>query len=329
MKDRDPSNDMKELLHSKKVPRVDVTEKVLDAIYAKQNQTEVVKVKKRIGFFLIVGLVVGASSVFAAVEVLQLKNEKGNVVYEVSKTSDQQKLSPKQLDVLNKAMEESKRVSDIVNKVLQGVEQGKAVAIYTVPKIPDVPGELTYDNGKQPNIDVVSKPFDLTNQRDLQEKLGKQIVIPAELAGGFRFKEGSVLFKPEKNYDVKAMKAEAEKNKKEYVVHEVKMSNVLDQTFVSYESTKGGVVVNVMNKEGLAEDGTITAGGNHDNAEKVMVGDNEAAYTTKKMPDGDMNKQISWIKNGTSLGYHVWTFSKDITKEDLVKWQRTFRKQNK
>nr|WP_162305520.1 hypothetical protein [Brevibacillus laterosporus] len=51
-----------------------------------------------------------------------------------------------------------------------------------------------------------------------------------------------------------------------------------------------------------------------------MVGDNEAAYTTMKMPDGDMHKRISWIKNGTSLGYNVWTFSNDITSHLLVKF---------
>ncbi|MGG0757487.1 hypothetical protein [Brevibacillus laterosporus] len=38
-----------------------------------------------------------------------------------------------------------------------------------------------------------------------------------------------------------------------------------------------------------------------------------------KRSDGEMHKRISWIKSGTSLGYSVWTFSKDITKEDLIK----------
>nr|WP_146742021.1 hypothetical protein [Brevibacillus laterosporus] len=70
----------------------------------------------------------------------------------------------------------------------------------------------------------------------------------------------------------------------------------------------------------------LQKGGNHDNAEKVMVGDNEAAYTTMKMPDGDMHKRISWIKNGTSLGYNVWTFSKDITKQDLLKMAEDLQK---
>ncbi|WP_206766836.1 hypothetical protein [Brevibacillus laterosporus] len=61
-------------------------------------------------------------------------------------------------------------------------------------------------------------------------------------------------------------------------------------------------------------------------AEKVKIGDNEAAYTTMKRSDGEMHKRISWIKNGTSLGYSVWTFSKDITKEDLIKVARTLQK---
>ncbi|MBM7110485.1 hypothetical protein SAM19_03890 [Brevibacillus laterosporus] len=85
---------------------------------------------------------------------------------------------------------------------------------------------------------------------------------------------------------------------------------------MSYKSTKGGVEVNVMNKGDLAKDGPISEGGHHDSAEKVKIGDNEAAYTTMNRPDGEMHKRISWIKNGTSLGYSVWTFSKDITKED-------------
>ncbi|MGG0792584.1 DUF4367 domain-containing protein [Brevibacillus laterosporus] len=329
MKDRDPSSKMKELLHSKKVPHVNVTEKVLDAIYAKQKQTEVVKVKKKIGFFLAVGLLVGASSVFAAVEVLQLKNDKGEVAYEVSKVPNQQQmvenLTPKGLDWLDKKKKELERISDIVNKVLQGVEEGKAVAIYTVPKFIDESSKMTYTEGKHPNIDVVAKPYELTNHKNLQEKLGKQLIMPSELAGGFGFQEAFVHFKPEQNYDAKAMKEEAEKNQKEYVVHEVKMSEVLDQTFVRYKSAKGEIVVNVMNKENRVKNGRITVGGEHDNAEKVKVGDNEAAYTTKKRPDGDMHKRISWIKNGTSLGYSMWTFSQNITKEDLIKAAETLQ----
>lgn len=49
---------------------------------------------------------------------------------------------------------------------------------------------------------------------------------------------------------------------------------------MSYKSTKGGVEVNVMNKGDLAKDGPISEGGHHDSAEKVKIGDNEAAYTT-------------------------------------------------
>ncbi|MCG7318703.1 hypothetical protein MHL86_16060 [Brevibacillus laterosporus] len=45
-----------------------------------------------------------------------------------------------------------------------------------------------------------------------------------------------------------------------------------------------------------------------------------------KRSDGEMHKRISWIKNGTSLGYSVWTFSKDITKEDLIKVAQTLQK---
>ncbi|XOS92213.1 hypothetical protein ACLMAB_28790 [Brevibacillus laterosporus] len=96
-----------------------------------------------------------------------------------------------------------------------------------MPKLIDESKKTTYVKGKHPNIHVLSQSYELTNQKDLQEKLGKQVIMPAELAGGFGFQEASVYFKTEENYDVKAMKEEAEKNRKEYVVHEVKMSNVL------------------------------------------------------------------------------------------------------
>lgn len=327
MKRSDSTNQLEKWLQSKSVPKVDVKEKVMGKIYAQKNQMEVVKVKKRIGLFVSVGLLVGATTVFAAVEAIQIKNEKGEVVYEVSPTPDQealkQQLSPEQRKQLEQMEDESKRTEKLLNDILDGVGPGKAVAIYIKPNIPKT-GETVYlaKGVKSEDVDVVSTGFEFTKLSDMQQKIGNKFTLPAELPGGFLFSAGDLRFEPGDNYDPAAMAEEAKKNNKEYVVKELQLTDKMEESVVFYRGSKGTIRAHINEIDKKELDGPPSVGGDFAHLEKVKIGDIEGVYSVMKLPEGEKGQGshiISWINNGATLTYSIWASPEKVTKEELIK----------
>ncbi|TKI57334.1 hypothetical protein E8L90_18760 [Brevibacillus antibioticus] len=320
--DKIPFNGMHDMLRAKPVPKVDVKHKVMAAIRAKENKEEKV-VKKKIGLLVTVGMLVGASSVWAGVEMIQLKNEKGEVVYELSNHTDQeqqkliQQLPPEEQAKMAEREKRSEYKSEVITEIMNGLKPGTSAAIYWKPTKEEEEEQknITFIRNQHPDIRVVSSPIIYKTWKDMEPIVGKMFTLPTELAGGFRFEEGEVNYEENYEYkvDVEALKAKASKDNKEYAFTEIPVSNKYDYTSVAYQSDKGRVRAEVR----IAEEGG--AGSNAEAIEKVMIGNNEAVLMTHTSGKGENSYWIVWVKNGTKLEYSVRATEKVASKNELIK----------
>ncbi|USG65561.1 DUF4367 domain-containing protein [Brevibacillus ruminantium] len=310
---------LEELFQSTAVPPSDVKQRVMKVIEKKETKEEDVKVKKKLGFFLAIGLLVGGSSAFAALHTIQLHDEKGEVVYEVG-PSNAVDVPAEYEDLFKQIQEENQRKNNIVNAHRETMKPGSAAAIYFVPKrAPE--GEVKMagnPNRPHPDLTLVTNGFSYTAAQDLQKKLGDQVKVPADLAGGLRFQEGGVDYFAKNDVDLELLRKEAEQTKKDYVIKEIELSDKLNEVYMSYKGEKGKILVIVKNLEWI--EGPIR-GGTLDGTkvEKVIIGGMEAVYGETNSPDGFHLKNIEWMNSGSKLSYDLTTRSKEISKEDFIK----------
>ncbi|EJL27700.1 sigma-70 family RNA polymerase sigma factor [Brevibacillus sp. BC25] len=116
-------------------------------------------------------------------------------------------------------------------------------------------------------------------------------------------------------YDEKAMKEEQESTKKEYVVQPIPLSDKLRNAEIEYKSQKGSAFVEVS----ILGDKNKSGGTLAENLEKVMIGDNEAVYSTFAPENGDTVHSLEWVKNGTKVNYSLRAKISVSTKEELLK----------
>ncbi|MED1782650.1 hypothetical protein P4V43_12590 [Brevibacillus fortis] len=323
--DKIPFDGMQDMLRAKPVPKVDVKHKVMAAIRAKENKEEKV-VKKKIGLLVTVGMLVGASSVWAGVEMIQLKNEKGEVVFELSqhKLQEQQQmfqqlsqqLSPEDQAKMEERRKKREYIGTVRTEIMNGLKPGTSAAIYWKPTKEQGEDQknIIYTKKKHPDIMVVSKPIVYKSWKDMEPIVGKVFTLPSEIHGGFRFLEGEVNYEENYEYDVdvEELKAKAVKDNKEYAFTEIPLSNKFSYTNVAYQSEKGKVWVEVR----IAEEGG--SGTSADVIEKVMIGNNEAALMTHTF-EGENSYWLIWIKNGTDLEYSVQADEKVASKDEVIK----------
>ncbi|MEJ8544349.1 hypothetical protein [Brevibacillus borstelensis] len=309
------------------VPPVDVKERVMGAVQRKESNMEAVKVKRKAGFFLVIGLLVTTSSVYAAWHSIQLKNEKGEVVYELYQMTDDKDVKeslPSEIKERIKQEEaETERAMNIVNSYFDTMKPGTAAAIYVVPKLPPVEGaEVKYAEGHAPYFTVLSKPLVFEKWQEVREKLGNTVKVPAELAGGLTFREADVSYEAKKDFDPEVLKKEAEAAQKEFVVKELEITGKLDEIFFSYAGQKGKVSALVT--QAVRINGKITVGSEYEKAEKLTLGKTQAAYEEVEREDGKVRRSISWVDDGTNMVYRLNTSSKDISKAEFIKMVESY-----
>ncbi|MGG1662367.1 DUF4367 domain-containing protein [Brevibacillus sp. NRS-1366] len=314
--DKNPFNRMREMLLSKPVPKVDVKDKVMAAVYAKKKQEEKV-VKKKIGLLLTVGLLAGASSVWAGMEMIQLKNEKGEVVLEIEQMSEvqqqqlKQQLTPAQKDSINNRSDELMRQLDIGEQIVDGLNPGDAIAIYW----PLTEFQLQANPYSKPFIDVRAKPFTYTTWKDMEQKVGHLFKIPVEIGTEFKFAEGKASYLPSDKYDQEAMKAELENTKKDYVVKPIPLSDKFRDAEIEYKGQKGSSFLDVS----ILDDEKKRVGAIDSVFEKVMIGNNEGVYFHPSSNHGESFHSLQWVKNGTKVSYNLRAKMSVSTKEELIK----------
>jgi hypothetical protein len=297
VKRSDSFDEVKQLITDTPVPQIDVKDQVLDRLRERQNKKEEFRVKKRMGLIIAACMVFSVTTAYGAVKVYELKNEKGEVVSQITHTTAEP------------GEGQHKTYSQLFNEVRESVKPGNAAAVYIVP---DNPNKI---------VSFFQIPITSTDRAVIQKEAGDKFTFPAELAGGFTFKDGSVQHEVIRDYNKEDFYKEAEETKKDVIVKELKVEPTFQLIAGTYSNSKGDVTVRIENFEKVKY--SAAEAGPDDTVENVKVGGQEALYqlTNLKGENGSVvrvDKSIQFYKEDKKLMVFVSTSSPDIAKEDLL-----------
>ncbi|WP_103104327.1 RNA polymerase sigma factor [Brevibacillus reuszeri] len=272
----------------------DVKDQVLQKLYERKKQREAISVKKRIGLIVAATLVLGGTTAFAAMKVYELKNDQGEAVVRVSETAEPE------VDFTGDRAE-------IMNQIRATLQPGARVAVYIAG--PDNPDK---------NVSFMEIPLIMTEQSELQKKVGSFFEIPQELVGGYKFVEGDI--NHQLNEDASAffdeMVKDAERDNKKVLVRDLPANPKLQYLYLTYKASKGEVYVNLTNFENMKW--VSDEARPNETVEKVTVQNKEALYHVRKLNDKE-SKFVQVYQDDKKRLIEVRTTAPDITKEDLLK----------
>lgn len=272
----------------------DVKDQVLQKLYERKKQREAISVKKRIGLIVAATLVLGGTTAFAAMKVYELKNDQGEAVVRVSETAEP-------------VVDFTGDRAEIMNQIRATLQPGARVAVYIAG--PDNPDK---------NVSFMEIPLIMTEQSELQKKVGSFFEIPQELVGGYKFVEGDI--NHQLNEDASAffdeMVKDAERDNKKVLVRDLPANPKLQYLYLTYKASKGEVYVNLTNFENMKW--VSDEARPNETVEKVTVQNKEALYHVRKLNDKE-SKFVQVYQDDKKRLIEVRTTAPDITKEDLLK----------
>ncbi|QQZ62578.1 hypothetical protein JI735_08380 [Paenibacillus sonchi] len=273
----DKDQDLKELLRSPQFNETDLSGKVMKRLYAGQSGKERFLVKYKVSVMVIAGMLLTASSGFAAVQYQSLKNKQGEVTYQVKPA----KVAPVPQE---EELQRWKISRDLGDKLLQ---EGSAAVFYVVAHNPNR------------QMDTRFKPVTFTDLSVLRSKLsGQPVVIADSLTGNYAFKSAKVSFKPvnmvnpptaeEEAAMAEKLRKQAEASNQEYAMMPVELSNQLLHIETIYAQGKNEIAV------------TITKSKN----EFTAYVDEKVDFTSEKVVVDGVEMIYTKYKGGNSM---VWT----------------------
>ncbi|MBT2289296.1 hypothetical protein J7E73_09135 [Paenibacillus albidus] len=303
----DKDQDLKELLRNPQFSETDLSAKVMKRLHAGagQSRKERFLVKYKVSVLVIAGMLLTASSGFAAVQYQSLKNKQGEVTYQVKPLKEAPAYEEEKLQRL--------RISrDLGDKLLQ---EGSAAVFYVVAHNPN--GEM----------DTRFKPVTFTDLSELRSKLsGQPVVIADSLTDNYTFKSAQVFFEPvnrvnpptpeEEAATAEKLRKQAEATNQEYAMMPVELSSQLLNIRTVYAQGKKEIAVTIVKSKGeftayVDEKVEFTS-------EKVVVDGVEMIYTRYK---GGNN--ITWaaeVPGSTDLyQYQIDDMSgQSLSKADMI-----------
>lgn len=171
----DRDRDLKKLFDDPRIPDADLTGKVMRILHAKPKEKERFFMKYKVVLTACVGMMLMASTGYAAVQYHSLTNKDGKVVYETKSTKDYEKTESKDEAARFKAFFELKE------KVLKNGEAG-----------------LFYMVANNPNhqTDLGTKLTIFHDPSQLRDKItDKSIKIADNINGNYTFQKADVIFK--------------------------------------------------------------------------------------------------------------------------------------
>ncbi|USG65593.1 hypothetical protein NDK47_26420 [Brevibacillus ruminantium] len=297
MKHIEPYDDFEKRLKNTPVPQIHIKDQVLDRLRERNNQKEAVRVKKKIGLIVAACLVFGVTSAYAAVKVYELKNEKGEVISQISHTTEK--------PVLDK----QRTYYELLEEVRETVKPGGAVAVYIVPDNP------------QKRISFFQKPMSFEDRSAFLESVGGGLTFPEELVGGYKFTEGMYQNELIRDYKNEDFYKEAEETKKDVIVKELAVEPDYQYAIARYAKDKGTVSIKIDNFAKVKN--SSTEAGPDDTVEKVKVKNKDALYLMRKFMGEDgkvasIEQSIEFYKDDAKQLYTVFTTSDKITKEEML-----------
>ncbi len=312
----DKDQDLKALLHGPQIPDVDLTGQVMRKLQAERNKKERFFVKYKVSMLVAAGMLLTVSSGFAAVKYGLLKNEQGQVVYEVKPL--------KQAPPHTSSEEERQRLIKVRDLAEQMLPDGSAGLFYVVPHNPDMQTDTSY------------KPVIFNDAAALRAKLAsKQVKVFDRLGANFKFESAKVFFAPvnevnrptpeEKAATAEKLRKQAEESGKDYAMMPIELSDDFFHLRTVYKQGDNEVDVTIVK----SDNGPFTAYIDEKidfEQEKITVKGVEMLYTEYMDNDGNGgSKNITWNKgiSGDAYTYQI-DGSANMSKEDLVKIAEAF-----
>jgi hypothetical protein len=312
----DKKQELKSIFHDPRVPEADLAGKVMEKLHAEQRPKRF-SLKYKAGLLIAAGMLLTVSTAFGAVKYFSLKNQQGEVVYEVKPLKEAP--NGETTEEERQRMVRSRELGDELLKA------GMAALFYIVP------------NNPNHELDTRFKPMNFNDLSALSNKMAKYPVkLPDSVLKTYHFKDASVYFEPvtdvnppspeEKAEIVKKLQQQAKLSGKDYGMMPVKLSDKLLSISVVYKNGKDEIMTRIADiGAGNQVTGYVDEKINFDQ-EKIVINGVETMYTTV---NGDPST-IEWVVEvpGSGLRYAYMIHSKkgDLTKEQLIEIAESYLK---
>ncbi|KHL96548.1 hypothetical protein QW71_06315 [Paenibacillus sp. IHB B 3415] len=267
--DTDKDQELKELLHNPRFSHPDISGEVMKRLYAGHQVKGAFWMKHKINLLVVAGMLLTASTGFAAVQYHSLKNKQGEVVYQVKPAKAFPAYEEEELQRLN--------LSHELGEAL--LEKGTAAIFYVLDHNPD---------GK---LDTEYKPLVYTDLSSLRNKLSAQsLTVADKLPGGYEFQTATAYFKPvtllhpptpdEEKAIADQLRKQAEAAGRNYGIMPVELSDQILHLTAVYKQGEQEIKVTTTRSEGeftayVDEQVDFTA-------EKAVVNGTEMIFTKYK-----------------------------------------------
>ncbi|MEC0207235.1 hypothetical protein P4H39_31995 [Paenibacillus lautus] len=313
----DRERDLKKLFDDPRIPDVDLTGKVMNTLYAQPKEKERFFVKYKVALTAFVGMMLMASTGYAAVQYHSLNNKDGEVVYETKSTKDYGKTESKD------EIERYKAFYELKDKMLKNGEAG-----------------LFYIVANNPNHETIlgTKVTIFQDLSQLRDKItDKSIKIADKVNGNYTFQKADVIFKnaqevnPPSSEENKKMaeklRKQAEESNKGYAMMPVEMT---DQFFIlnaTYQNGEEKIGVNITNLTGKSDPTMYIEEKVEFKQEKVQVKGIEMLHTEFGPSQWH---ELKWVHESPDKKVkYVYTIGGDmnkVSKETLMKIAESYLK---
>lgn len=317
----DNDQDLKPLFQRVEPLGAALQERVMNQIREKHLKRERFFVKNKVSILLIAGMLLTASTGFAAVKYHSLTNGKGEVVYEEKSNAE----SPARKDY---SKEELNRIH-LMNTIWdEQIKPGEAAIIYVVP-----------DNPKHA-IDIKSTPHAVKDFAKLQSMVNVPgLPLAKELSGSgtYTFNNASVhmeretdvnpLTEQEKADIAKKLLEKAKASGKDYALMPVKFTDQFWLSTVYYASGNKKVSLTILNN---GDHGSVTSYWDESTgmtSRKIEINGQDVLQKTWNGGNSAQLAQLDWVYEEPTTGHH-YMFSLnattgDIAAEELIRIAKT------
>ncbi|OAB42152.1 hypothetical protein [Paenibacillus glacialis] len=305
----DRDRDLKRLFDDPRIPDADLTGKVMRILNAKPKEKERFFVKYKVALTAIVGMMLMASTGYAAVQYHSLSNKDGEVVYE---TKSAKEMGPE-------SKEDRKHGEEFYALKEKVLKSGEAGLFYLVANNPN----------HQTDLGTKMTPFQ--NLTQLRDKItDKSVKIPDSVNGNYTFKQAEVMFRnaqevnPPSPEEQKALaeklRKQAEASNQGYAMMPVEMTDQFFLLFATYQNGEDEIAVDITNLTGKSAPGMYIDEKVEFKQEKVQVKGVEMLHTEF---GPSQRHELKWVYESPDKKVkYAYTLRGDInkvSKETLMK----------
>ncbi len=287
--------ELKRLLQRKQPPEPELTAVVMQQISHQQIEKGRFYMKHKVKLLVMAGMLLAVSSAFGSTTFLYLKDRTGDVVHEEGTFKQHSMTEDELADIPRRSR---------MNQIWDTMGDGEAAFIYVVP---DNPHHL---------FELKLTPHTFTDEKELFAKLDRpQLELPGELAIGYTFKSGTIIFEPsrregnlsekERQEVVQELQEIARQSGQDYAVLPVAFNKEFWAFTMDYVKGEEEVSLRVTN---LFQHGSKGYAEEHIQMEKTMLEENgKEAIMTRD--EGGQSVELTWIVENQEESRHHYLYS--------------------